>query len=436
MSLFVIPLDRRHEWYRYHALFREFLLGELQRVEPETIPKLHLRAADWYESNGSPRLALEHLLQTDERERCVQLLTSLVLPTYSQGQMATAEHWMTLLGDASVEGYPPLAVLAGWIAVLTGRTADAERWAAVVDAASWDGVTLDGTASFASAQAMLRAVMCANGVEQMVADATLAVREETPWSPWRDTALLLLAEADLLVGDAEQAATLFAETSSLAAELGNTDTIVTGESELGLLAMDRQEWEEAAGHVARALATVEEHRMHDYVVSMLAFAAAARIALHRGDLAGANQHLARAMRGRPSCTYAIPWLAVRVRVQLAKSYVALGDLTTARHLVREIDDILRRRPRLGALIDDVSELRISIGASDSVAVPGGAPLSPAEIRLLPYLQTHLTMPEIAGRLFVSHNTVRSQVTSIYRKLGVSSRTDAVEHATAIGLLGG
>ena len=50
--MFLVPLDRRRGWYRYHALFREFLLGELRRVEPDVIPKLHLRAADWYEANG------------------------------------------------------------------------------------------------------------------------------------------------------------------------------------------------------------------------------------------------------------------------------------------------------------------------------------------------------------------------------------------------
>ena len=63
-------------------------------------------------------------------------------------------------------------------------------------------------------------------------------------------------------------------------------------------------------------------------------------------------------------------------------------------------------------------------------------LSPAELRLLPYLQTHLTIREIGERLFVSRNTVSSEVGSIYRKLGVSSRNDAVQQATAIGLLGG
>ena len=66
---------------------------------------------------------------------------------------------------------------------------------------------------------------------------------------------------------------------------------------------------------------------------------------------------------------------------------------------------------------------------------GGPPLTPAELRLLPYLQTHLTIGEIGERLFVSRNTVSSEVASIYRKLGVSSRSDAVRHAVAMGMLG-
>ena len=66
---------------------------------------------------------------------------------------------------------------------------------------------------------------------------------------------------------------------------------------------------------------------------------------------------------------------------------------------------------------------------------GGPPLTPAELRLLPYLQTHLTFKQIGERLFVSRNTVSSEVGSIYRKLGVSSRSDAVQQATTVGLLG-
>ena len=106
-----------------------------------------------------------------------------------------------------------------------------------------------------------------------------------------------------------------------------------------------------------ALAAIDEHRMHDYATSVLAFAAAARLAVHRGDLKEADRQLTRAMRARPSCTFVLPCLAVRVRLQLAKVYWAIGDQTTARHLLREIDDILLHRPALGVLVDEVAEFR-------------------------------------------------------------------------------
>ncbi len=435
-STFLIPLDRRREWYRYHALFREFLLGEQRRVEPDLIPKLHLRAADWYESNGSPALALEHLLNTTERDRCVQLATALALPTYQAGQVSTVQRWFSALGDSAIEEYPPIAVLAGWVAALTGQTVEAQRWAAMLDAASFDLVPADGTASFDSARAMLRSIMCAAGPEQAMTDASLAVAQEPPWSVWRDQALALCAEAYLLAGDVDRAGGLFAEAAAAAATNSNADVLVLCESELALLAMDGGRWTEAAEHLDVALATVDAHRMYDYATCLLAFVGAARLAVHRGDLKMANHHLTGAMRARPSCTFALPYVAVRVRLQLAKVYWAIADKTTARHLLREIDDILLHRPDLGALVDEVSEFRTKVTSVTQVGATGGSPLSPAELRVLPYLQTHLTIGEVAERLFVSRNTVSTQVGSIYRKLGVSSRSDAVEQATTIGLLGG
>ena len=175
--------------------------------------------------------------------------------------------------------------------------------------------------------------------------------------------------------------------------------------------------------------------MHDYATSLLAFAGAARLAVHRGDLKEANRQLTQAMRARPTCTFALPYLAVRLRLHLAKVAWALADHMTTRHLMREIDDILLHRPALGVLVDEVTEFRSSLTSSAEAGTGGNAPLTPAELRLLPYLQTHLTFREISERLFVSRNTVSTQVSSVYRKLGVSSRNDAVQQATAIGLLG-
>jgi LuxR family transcriptional regulator, maltose regulon positive regulatory protein len=122
-SLFLVALDRRREWYRYHALFREFLLGELRRDEEDVIETLHRRAANWFEANGSLALAAEHLLHTTERGRTVQLLTQLNMVNYEEGRQATNWRWRAMLGEAGIKSYPPLAVMAAAGALLSADTA-------------------------------------------------------------------------------------------------------------------------------------------------------------------------------------------------------------------------------------------------------------------------------------------------------------------------
>jgi LuxR family transcriptional regulator, maltose regulon positive regulatory protein len=326
-------------------------------------------------------------------------------------------------------------VLAGWMAVLDGRTAEAQQWAAIIDAASFDQVPVDGTASFASSRAMLRSFMCDRGPEQALADANVAIAEEPPWSPWRSQALSICGEAHLLAGDVDGATSLFDEANDVAARNSESDAFVLSASHLALLEMDTGQWAEAADHIEGSLARIDASRMDDYVTSVLAFAGAARLALHRGDLNGVHRELTRAMRARPSCTLVVPNIAVRVRLQLARVYAAIADQASARHLLREVDDILHARPAMGTLVEEVSELRLSLTSSIPAGASGGSPLTPAELRLLPYLQTHLTIREIAERLYVSRNTASTQVSSIYRKLGVSSRYEAVQQATTVGLLG-
>ncbi|MBW9092317.1 helix-turn-helix transcriptional regulator [Microbacterium jejuense] len=129
----------------------------------------------------------------------------------------------------------------------------------------------------------------------------------------------------------------------------------------------------------------------------------------------------------------MPYLSVRVRVQLARAHLMLGDRAAAAHLLRECDDIMRIRSDLGTAGAQVEELRMGLAVEPMTG--GSIPLTPAELRLLPYLQTHLTIAEIGKRLFVSRNTVSSQLGSIYRKLSATSRSQAVERADALGLLG-
>jgi LuxR family maltose regulon positive regulatory protein len=431
-SLFLIPLDRRRQWYRYHALFREFLRGELSRTEPGIIMTLHQRAADWHEANGSPAHALEHLLHTTDSDRTARLAAAVIGPAYHTGQMTTARRWLTAVGEANIERYPPLAVMAAWAGLLTGDTAGAQRWAAFVDAASFDSAPADGPACFESARAMLRAALCARGPEQMMTDAAFAAAREPSWSPWRADALWLLGHAHLLAGQPGAARAAFAE-GSAAAAVPVPAAITLCESQLAQLAMDRGDWPQAATRLELALATIDQNRMHHYLHSIPAFAGKARLSLHHGDLNQAHRQLTHAMGALPSATHLLPFVAVGLRLQLARVHLALADTATARQLLREIDDIRSHRPALGTLTGEVEDFRrLTSGATTAAA--GRPPLTPAELRLLPYLQTHLTAERIAEQLFVSGWTVKTEVKAIYRKLGVSSRADAVQKAAAIGLL--
>jgi LuxR family maltose regulon positive regulatory protein len=433
-GLFVVCLDRRRRWYRYHALFRQFLLGELRSAEPDAVAGLHQRAAGWYESAGSPALALEHLIQAADWDHCARLAAELAQPMYMNGQLATVQRWFRAIGDANIERYPQLAMLRCWEAILTGDTARAERWAAFVATASCDLAYPDAPVSFESAQAMLRAAWCADGPEQMTADAAFGVAGEPAWSPWRAAALWLLGEARLLAGHAEEAAGLLAEASDAAAANGSADIIVKSESLLASLAVERGDWQEAADRLGRALTAIDEKGMPEYITCLLAFAVAARVSVHHGDLSQAHRRLTQAMQARHAATYVMPFVAVRLRLQLARVYLGMADTATARQLLREIDDILVHRPELGTLGEEVEKFRCAL-ASSSADVTARPALTAAELRLLPYLPTHLTASGIAERLCVSSHTVKAEIKSIYRKLGVSSRNEAVQKAMSVGLLG-
>ena len=201
---------------------------------------------------------------------------------------------------------------------------------------------------------------------------------------------------------------------------------------------DDGRWDEAERHARAAVDTVDAHHMEGYSTTAIAFAVRARVAAHQGEHTAAERFVARGMRARVPCTYVMPYLALRVRLQLGYACLALGDRTTATHLAAEAAELLRRRPRVGLLVDEVAAFRARL---ETVAATHGAPpLTPAELRLLPYLQTHLTMAEIGRRLFVSRpadgpQPGTRQVGAIYRKLGATTRGAAVERAVTLGLLG-
>jgi LuxR family transcriptional regulator, maltose regulon positive regulatory protein len=116
--------------------------------------------------------------------------------------------------------------------------------------------------------------------------------------------------------------------------------------------------------------------------------------------------------------------------------LSLSDVAAARTVMREISEIMIRRPDLGTVARHVDDLRTQLTGVRQDRSPAATSLTAAEIRLLPLLATHLAFAEIAEALTISIHTVKSQVTSIYRKLGANTRSQAVARSRELGLLEG
>jgi LuxR family maltose regulon positive regulatory protein len=206
--------------------------------------------------------------------------------------------------------------------------------------------------------------------------------------------------------------------------------------ERSLVAVARGEWSRAEVLAGQAGMVLRRAGIEDSRVTALLCAAQARIALHRGDVSAVRRELVSAQRLRALLTYATPHVAVQARLELIRVHLALADLAGARTLMREVDELLQRRPDLGTLVGEAAEMRAQLSRQRGAGSPGASALTAAELRVLPLLATHLSLPEIAAELFLSPLTIKSQVKTIYSKLEATSRNQAVMRARELGLLEG
>jgi LuxR family transcriptional regulator, maltose regulon positive regulatory protein len=434
-NLLLIPLDHRREWYRYHHLFRDVLVTELTLREPDLLPLLHSRAADWFDANGMSEDAVHHAYAGGDHDRAAHLLEQLALPLNRSGRLKTMQTWLDRLDEKVIERHPTLAVLAGWAAALSGDALGAAWWADLAGRGPFvEAPSPDGSISSESALRLLQALTCRHGVERMREDAEAAVRLETEGSPWRPVGLALHGIGSLLAGEVDRADVILADAVESAERTGARPAASVALAQRSLLAMGRGDWKAARGFADRALTTVETGHLEEYLLSSITFAAVARTALEHGDMTVARREVIRTQRLRPMLTRAVPWLAVQTMVELARVQFALSDRAGAWMLLSDAREILGRMTDSGTLGDQLADVQRRLELIRGGDLPGPTALTAAELRLLSYLPTHLSFREIAERLFVSPNTIKTQAMSVYRKLSVSARTDAVRRARDIGLL--
>ena len=394
---FVVSVDRRSEWYRYHHLFGQLLRNELEHTEPDVVAELNARAMEWCIAEGLTEDAAAYGHVAGETDTVAGLVDGLALPTYYDGRMETLEEWVGWFSDDELKQYPALAVYGAWLAALTGRPDDAEGLLAL-------------------------------------ADANIGLDQLSPDSMWIPTALLARGVAYALLGEADRAMETLGETVERGLAAGSAEEVSVAQAQLALLAAKRGAWGDARVRAEAAQSVADEVGLGDYSSIALTHVATARIALHDGRKDDARAALARTHRLRPLLDHSIPWLTIEVGLELTRAHLALAEPAVARTVFTETEHVLQLRPDMGSLAEEAQELHEQVAATSG---PGGAwamSLTGAELRLLPYLATHLTFPEIANRLFISRNTVKTEAVSAYRKLSASSRSEAVERAVEVGLL--
>ncbi len=195
--------------------------------------------------------------------------------------------------------------------------------------------------------------------------------------------------ADLLQGDLDRADVLFARAADEATSAGVVPFVPLALAERGIVAIARDDWEEAQASLARGAGIMRANQFDDYWTSALVYAWGARVAAHRADLEQARELVRRAARLRPLLTYALPIVSAQALGSWPTPTSRWPTLTGARR-APQLKDLQHHRPDLGTLLDEADELRSQLDVPRG-DVLGVASLTTAELRLLPLLPTHLTL---------------------------------------------
>jgi LuxR family maltose regulon positive regulatory protein len=423
-------------WCSLHELLRLALLEQLERDDPDLVARLRDRAAAWHADSGDPEEAVHYSMESGLHDRTVHLMSRFTVLEHGSGRQATLDAWLDWAeSNGRVGSDPGMATAGVLVSGLAGDPERSERWAAALHRAGGDRSPAEDPAA-EGARSLVDAWQCRRGAAAMLVDATRACELIAEESPWRKSALGALAVAQMMNGLDDDSLPSLMEVAGVGEASARQDTNARSVAACFLVrrALAEHDLDAARRWLDHSVTIRLAGRISEQGLQALEDAVAARYALAVGSVIDeARRRLAHAQTVRPLTTWAMPGLALPVRLESIKAHLALGDLAAARVLLREASDILRHRPGLGAFEAEAIELR-DRAAEQAETASGPSSLTAAELRLVPWLATHLSFREIGERLFLSTNTVKTEALSTYRKLGVSSRSEAVEAAVKAGLL--
>jgi LuxR family maltose regulon positive regulatory protein len=432
-NLLVAPLDRGHRRYRCHPLLREVLQAELSRSDCARPARLHRAAAAWLGEHGETKPALHHAAQGGDLTHVGRLLWAQVPRALSARRGAGLRRSLGRLSEEQIASVPELAISAAYGELCNGDLRRAAHWAELAGGARRSDPDLDAIPGFAAGLAVLEGAVSERGLEHISTTAARGYELAEEGSPWRPACCLLRGVSEHLSGERTQARAMLSEGASCGAV---ASPCIQGHclAQLAVMAGEDQDWEAAADLLDRAGVALDRAGLREHPSSALILAASAWVGSQRGRADEAKRDLGQSLQMLAMLEDFIPWYEVETRVLLARTAIRLADVPLARTQLSRASRLARRAPEIVAFRAWFDEAWGKIDGLSVAALEGPSSLTMAELRILRFLPTHLSFREIGSRLHVSTNTVKSQVHAVYGKLDAASRSEAVEHASSLGLI--
>jgi LuxR family maltose regulon positive regulatory protein len=431
-TLLVLPLDQRRSCYRLHNVLQTFLRSEQHLRRGPTAQEILARGSRWFEEAGDVDTAISLAARAHDAERATELVLAHFSAKVSTGDPLSVERWLRELKQDNVPSSPALEAVSALVHMGVGDPDGTLRCLQRAEFGLPERQPQSGPYEQpAACVAALRALLGWGSAEAMRDDARYARRHTT--SPvWFSIAALADGAASFLLGELAEA-----EEALLAAgALAETTSFTTWAMSFSCLAL----LYERNGERAKAVAAARRAKQIVIDLKLQAIPQLYLVPLtsaYFDELSGhGNDVLADLQKGlahRARCIGIAPWGQLQSSILLAGLAHLHGDSREKLRWLAEADETLLAIPDALLAKEQIAELRrlttVPKAHRDELSM-----LSVAELRVLQYLPTHLTLAEIADKLFLSRHTVKSHVVAVYRKLDAANRNEAVQTARRSGML--